>query len=104
MDDASKSYDTTEMKMPRYKCYKEVWALQIDTIQYDSEMAIEEGRESDGSATITPVEEGYGPFRVNYTYVQKHDPQPGGYYVVYKGGYKSFSPAKAFEGGYTKIQ
>lgn len=26
-----------------------------------------------------------------------------GYYVVYDGGYKSFSPAEAFEGGYTKI-
>jgi hypothetical protein len=30
-------------------------------------------------------------------------PQPGGYFVVYKDGYKSFSPAKAFEEGYTRI-
>ena len=33
----------------------------------------------------------------------KHQPQPGGYYVVYEDGYKSYSPAKAFEEGYTQI-
>ncbi|MCK9988658.1 MAG: hypothetical protein AzoDbin1_05130 [Azoarcus sp.] len=27
----------------------------------------------------------------------------GGYYVVYEDGYKSFSPAIAFESGYTRI-
>ena len=29
--------------------------------------------------------------------------QVGGYYVVYTGGYKSWSPAEAFEDGYTKV-
>ena len=33
----------------------------------------------------------------------KHDPQAGGYYVVYADGYQSFSPAQAFEEGYTRI-
>jgi len=28
---------------------------------------------------------------------------PGDYYVVYEDGYKSISPAKAFEEGYTLI-
>ncbi len=37
-------------------------------------------------------------------YVRKHDPKPGGYYVVYEDGYTSWSPADAFEGGYTRIQ
>ena len=27
----------------------------------------------------------------------------GGYYVVYEDGYKSFSPAGAFESGYTPL-
>jgi hypothetical protein len=27
----------------------------------------------------------------------------GGYYVVYEDGYKSFSPASAFENGYTRL-
>ena len=35
--------------------------------------------------------------------LKKHDPQIGGYYVVYPGdGYKSWSPAQAFEEGYTR--
>jgi hypothetical protein len=33
----------------------------------------------------------------------KHDPQVGGYFVEYEDGYESFSPAKAFEGGYTRL-
>jgi hypothetical protein len=33
----------------------------------------------------------------------KHKPEVGGYYVVYKDGYRSFSPAEAFETGYEKI-
>ena len=32
--------------------------------------------------------------------MEKHKPHAGGYYVVYDDGYKSFSPAKAFEEGY----
>lgn len=35
--------------------------------------------------------------------ITKHNPQIGWYYVVYEDGYVSFSPAGAFEGGYTKI-
>ena len=63
----------------------------------------EEGRETDGSATITPEEDGYAPFKVDCDYVRKHQPKAGGYFVVYKDGYKSWSPAEAFEDGYTKI-
>jgi len=33
----------------------------------------------------------------------KHKPTVGGYYVLYDDGYTSFSPAKAFEEGYTRI-
>lgn len=52
---------------------------------------------------ITPVEEGYAPFRVEFDYMHKHKPEAGGYYVQYEDGYKSFSPAQAFEEGYKKI-
>lgn len=82
------------MEMPRYKCHKEVWALKIAVVIPD-----EEG----GGAAIAPVEEGYGPVFVSAEYVEKHKPQAGGYYVVYKDGYKSFSPAKAFEDGYALV-
>ena len=88
----------TEAEMPKYKCHKEVWALKIAEIKRDGEG---ENRESDGSAIITPTEQGYAPFRVGFDYIRKHKPHVGGYYVVYADGYESFSPADAFESGYT---
>ena len=91
-----------QREMPKYKCHKQVWALKIKEIRLDADEANEDGRETDGSARIIPVEDGYGPVTVNHEYMRKHDPQVGGYYVVYKGGYASFSPAGAFEEGYTK--
>lgn len=33
----------------------------------------------------------------------KHKPESGGYYVLYEDGYASYSPAKAFESGYTPV-
>jgi len=87
-------------EMPRYKCHKQVWALKISAIKRDGDG---EDRESDGSAVITPAEDGYAPFKVDHEYMRKHKPQVGGYYVVYADGYKSWSPADAFEEGYTRI-
>ncbi len=90
-------------EMPRYQSFKKVWALKIKAIVLDSDVARETNRETDGSAMITPEEEGYAPFKVNNDYLRKHSPEVGGYYVLYEGGYKSFSPSDAFERGYTKI-
>ena len=84
-----------DREMPKYKCHKEVWALKIAEIT---------PKFGDGSAEILPEEDGYALFRVDGEYVKKHNPQVGGYYVVYEDGYKSFSPAKAFEDGYTLIE
>ena len=92
--------DCCSMEMPKYKCHKEVWALKIAAIKRDGEG---EDRESDGSAMITPEEDRYAPFKVDFEYMHKHKPQVGGYYVVYADGYKSFSPAEAFEDGYVRI-
>jgi hypothetical protein len=91
---------TAEREMPHYKCHKEVWALKIKTITCDGDG---EDRESDGSAIITPAEEGYAPFKVTHEYMRKHNYGIGGYYVVYHDGYKSFSPPLAFEDGYKLI-
>ena len=91
------------IEMPKYRSHKEVWALKIKSIVLDSDLAKETDRETDGSATITPEEDGYAPFKVDFAYVRKHNPVVGGYYVVYKDGYKSFSPADAFEEGNTRI-
>ena len=86
--------NNASMEMPRYICSKEVWALKIFDID----------DQDDGSAIIHPAEKAYSAFPVSAEYVSKHEPQIGGYYVTYKGGYKSFSPADAFESGYSLIE
>jgi hypothetical protein len=91
------------MEMPKYRSHKEVWALKIVDVKKDRDAAAKEGRETDGSATLFFEDDRYVPIKVPHDYVRKHNPQPGGYYVVYKDGYKSWSPAEAFESGYTKI-
>ncbi len=83
------------IEMPKYKCHKEVWALKIKKI--------EKNQVDQGSATIYPEDLRYGAITVDANYVTKHNPQEGGYYVVYKDGYESFSPAESFEEGYSKI-
>jgi len=87
-------------EMPRYKSHKEVWALRIKDIQVPVLGATEE---SDGSLLIIPEDPGYRPVKIDADYIRKHEPQVGGYYVVYKDGYKSWSPAEAFEEGYTRV-
>lgn len=88
-----------QAEMPRYQCHKIVHALKIKEVIDPTEP----GNESDGSRIIIPADKGYGQFAVSNNYVGKHKPEAGGYYVVYDDGYKSFSPAKAFEDGYTHI-
>lgn len=89
-------------EMPRYKCHKEVWAHKILGIEHNN--AHVPNSETDGSAILSVAEEGYNMVHVDHEYMRKHKPEVGGYYVVYKGGYKSFSPADVFEDGYTLIE
>ena len=89
--------------MPKYKCHKVVWALKIAKIEARAMDGDPTSVAEQGGATITPVEEGYASFEVDREYMEKHNPHVGGYYVVYKDGHESFSPAEAFESGYTRI-
>lgn len=89
---------SVQTPMPLYKCHKEVWALKIEEVIDPTQ----EGNESDGSRLLRFEDYVYAPIRVDRDYVRKHNPQAGGYYVVYKDGYKSFSPAEAFEEGYSR--
>ena len=82
--------DGASAEMPKYRCHKEVWALQIKAI--------------DGSGMITPIDNRYAPFAVGQEYLRKHQPKVGGYFVLYKDGYTSFSPATAFEESYTLVK
>lgn len=87
------------MEMPRYKCHKEVHALKIAELRSTAV----DGNESDGTLQLVPEDQRYAPFVLDREYVHKHKPVAGGYYVVYADGYKSFSPAAAFEDGYTLV-
>jgi hypothetical protein len=86
--------DGTMMPMPQYKCHKVVCAVKI--------LAISPIVEQDGCRRLISDLAGETmTIRVDHDYMQKHKPVPGGYYVVYQDGYRSFSPATAFEEGYS---
>jgi len=87
--------------LPVYKCHKEVGAAKI--------LRIERGfmdyrlREAVRLVLINPeMVSGKGwVVEVSEEYMDKHKPEVGGYFVRYADGYQSYSPAQAFEEGYT---
>ena len=87
-------------EMPRYKSHKVVRALKIADIVYPAPNA----SGYDGSAWIVPEGQEFTQFKVDAAYMTKHKPKSGGYYVVYDDGYASWSPAGAFEEGYTLVE
>lgn len=82
-----------QKELPAYVCHKEVRALKIKEID-----------RRDGKYFLVFCEEGYEPLEVEAGWIDRFGPTRGGYYVVYKDGYTSFSPARAFEEGYTAVQ
>lgn len=88
---------TIKSSFPRWQCYKQVYAVKIKDIKLNYPEKISTG------AVIIPEGEEYPSFSVDHNYMDKHKPEIGGYYVLYDDGYTSYSPAKAFEEGYTRI-
>lgn len=84
--------------LPLWQSHKKVRAVKIESLVDLSS----QGKPS--RYLLTPVNKAVPPFEVDRIYVHKHGPQPGWYYVVYEDGYKSASPAEAFEAGYTLIR
>jgi hypothetical protein len=82
------------VELPLYKCHKEVRAAKITGI---------ESHESDGTGSHTMLfgEIGGSKFLTD-EWRERFKPEVGGYFVLYADGYTSFSPAEAFEDGYTK--
>ena len=81
-----------QKEVPKYQCHKQVWALEIASVERDA---------------VTKVcfkDTSYTPILVSYSWDQKHNPQPGDYYVMYEDGYTSVSPPEAFLSGYTLIK
>lgn len=91
--------ENVAVEMPQYQCHKKVWALKIKEI-----VAQDTGDDEwDGSYVASWEDDGYGPMRLSAAFCEKHSPVAGGYIVVYEDGYQSFSPAQAFESGYSRI-
>jgi hypothetical protein len=77
--------------MRKYRCHKEVQAGKIVSI------------EPFGSSWALRIEGEEELEFVGHAWCVKHDPKVGGYYVSYADGYTSYSPAEAFESGYTLV-
>jgi hypothetical protein len=83
--------------LPQYQCHKLVRAAKILRIR----PAPADGQcpelvlAIDGFEQVVPV---------STAFLDKYVPQVGGYLVVYDDGYRSFSPAAAFEAGYTRLE
>lgn len=91
-------------EFPRYKCHKEVRALKIRSIEYKPNPDTTGMTGASSYGAIFYPEGEYDPFDVSAEYMDRHDPHAGGYYVLYKDGYTSFSPADVFESGYTLLE
>lgn len=79
--------------LPLYQSHKVVGAFQIAAIL----------KVNNGVAEVYALKdesENYSVY-VSKTWLDKHNPQIGGYFVMYDDSYQSYSPAKAFEAGYT---
>lgn len=79
--------------LPKYRCHKEVRAARIDRMAHNTV----------GSNIILGLSCG-ATRTVSHDWFKKHAPAHGGYFVEYEDGYTSYSPAGAFESGYTLIE
>src|SRR6185437_9252305 len=80
------------VQLPRWRSHKEVYADKIIGIE----------RKVDDEAPIMLVRlslacRGYAEFAEDAAIFKRGMPEVGWYYVVYPDGYKSLSPAQAFE-------
>lgn len=96
-------------QLPQYRCHKIVGAALILAIAA-AMPADTEGNANANAAfvdsilTLRTFDEEHLEVRRDYTvdagWMAKNRPEVGGYFVEYEGGYTSYSPAPAFEGGY----
>jgi hypothetical protein len=91
-------------EMPRYQSHKKVWALKISNVSVKHSAPRDGYDSAPEEYTVTFEERGYAPKVISSRELHNRPiPQTGWYYVVYGGGYFSFSPAKEFDEGYTRL-
>ncbi len=83
-------------ELPKYRCHKEVQAAKITEVISPSDRL----QTGDWTLRLGDAQQ----VTVAPSWMGKHTPEVGGYYVRYADGYESFSPADAFEGGYTLME
>lgn len=100
---------STSQSLPLYQCHKQVRAVKIKEVMKHAhpdpkadDAAFESSPAFQG-AHLLPIDERLLPIAVDADWYHKHSPQPGGYYVLYEDGYTSYSPAAAFESGYSPV-
>jgi hypothetical protein len=84
--------------MPCYQSHKKVWALKIESVEY---LGSDTTTDENPIVKLHFVEKHFAPREFNLH--SKPKPDTGWYMVQYEDGYISFSPAAAFEEGYTKL-
>lgn len=94
MNDEQRQINLEHAKhLGRFKCHKVVSAAKIMAVAISDVTTLQ----------LQPEVGRLYNVQVDGNWVGMHAPQPGGYYVIYEDGYASFSPAKAFEEGYSRI-
>ena len=79
-------------ELPRYLCHKEVQAARITGVEWKP-----------GEKVYVLHLDGGVQVKKHPAWQDKFGATVGSYYVVYKDGYSSVSPAQAFEEGYTRV-
>jgi hypothetical protein len=85
--------DCVGVELPQYQCHKRVRAAKITALRQNGNHDMPDLVLGEIGCVVTHLPDWH----------LKHKPEVGGYYVVYEDGYASYSPARAFEDGYTRI-
>lgn len=80
-------------ELPTYKCHKTVQAFKIKSVINNP----------DGSVEVVPEDSKFQNVTMKELHLGDHKTAIGGYYVRYTNGYDAWSPAKAFEDGYSLL-
>ena len=88
-------------EMPQYRCHKVVRAAKITGLSTDDSIWATKTPNEVVEITLGEIQ---GVWVTTAQWCREHKAQIGGYLVQYEDGYRSYSPAKAFEEGYTKLE